>query len=87
MAHKSIPEGVEIRFGRDRKAENDVRFGSKADVMAANSDVRCSPESGHRVVGRQCPLSARSRFVHCSKAAEACQARGLRSTTQSPPLL
>ena len=29
----------------------DVRFGSKADMFTAKSDVRFSPESGHGAAG------------------------------------
>ena len=40
--------------------ESNVRFGSKADISAFNSNVRFTPNSGHS--GRQsaCPLCATS---------------------------
>src|SRR5215475_2983402 len=33
-----------------------IRFGSKADIRAAKSDVRFTPESGHVRCSSQCPL-------------------------------
>ena len=35
-----------------------VRFGSKADIPASQSDVRFTPESGHSGARSKCPLSA-----------------------------
>jgi hypothetical protein len=40
--------------------EDDVRFGSKADIRAATSRVRFTPESGHWRCTNQCPLCANS---------------------------
>jgi hypothetical protein len=37
-----------------------VRFGSKADICAAKSDVRFTPESGHVQCTSQCLLWANS---------------------------
>ena len=42
----------------------DVRFGSKADMCAAKSDVRSTPESGHVRCNEGCALCAIS--GHCS---------------------
>ena len=44
----------------------DVRFGSKADIRAPSSDVRFTPESGHRLSLSGCPLCARSGLLHRS---------------------
>src|SRR5262245_20424996 len=38
----------------------DVRFGSYADICAAKTDVRFTPESGHVRCTRPCLLGARS---------------------------
>ena len=38
----------------------DVRFGSLADILAVNCDVRFTPESGHSAVQDKYPLSANS---------------------------
>src|SRR5262249_2634748 len=38
----------------------DVRFGSKADICAAKSHVRFTPESGHLQRKLECPLWAKS---------------------------
>ena len=35
-----------------------VHFGSNPDVTRFNHNVRFSPDSGHRVYGLACPLSA-----------------------------
>ena len=48
--------------GRRKGWRTDVRFGSKADIMLSDGDVRCSPESGHQAAGMQCPLSAIAEF-------------------------
>ena len=37
-----------------------VRFGSKADIPASQSDVRFTPESGHSGARSKCPLSAKA---------------------------
>jgi len=39
----------------------DVRFGSKADIGEGPTDVRFTPESGHRNSVVECPLCAKSR--------------------------
>jgi len=41
-------------------ARANVRFGSKADVRAAKSHVRFTPESGHVQCSSRCPLRAKS---------------------------
>jgi len=50
-----------------------VRFGSKADILGYQRDVRFTPKSGHRLSVLRCPLSAKkggqqSRFtpLHCA---------------------
>jgi hypothetical protein len=45
----------------------DVRYGSKADIEARQSDVRYSPKSGHSVARLRCPLCAISGLMHRSK--------------------
>src|SRR4029077_17924005 len=46
---------------------NNVRFGSKADMCAAISNVRFAPESGHVRCTQRCPLRANSGLMHRSK--------------------
>jgi hypothetical protein len=38
----------------------DVRFGSLADICAAKSHVRFTPENGHTRCKKECPLRANS---------------------------
>ena len=44
--------------GRERSAN--VRFGSQADILRCQCDVRFTPESGHVRCNSICPLSANS---------------------------
>jgi hypothetical protein len=39
----------------------DVRFGSKADILASLHDVPFTPKSGHRSVASECPPSAKGK--------------------------
>src|SRR6516165_8872517 len=48
-------------------ALNHVRFGSKADIAAPPTNVRFTPESGHRNSVVECPLCAKSRHLQCGK--------------------
>jgi hypothetical protein len=43
-----------------RLALSNVRFGSKADIEARQSDVRFTPESRHSVTREACPLCKKS---------------------------
>ena len=43
-----------------RLVQWNVRFGSKADIIAVNRHVRFTPKSGHRETSLVCPLSAKS---------------------------
>ena len=45
----------------------DGRFGSKADILASQRDVRFTPESGHLQCIEVRPLWAKSELVRCSK--------------------
>jgi hypothetical protein len=55
-----------INFRRPRSSlRANVRFGSKADIEARQSDVRSSPESGHCRATDVCPLSANSGSRAC----------------------
>jgi hypothetical protein len=45
----------------------DVRLGSLADIAAALSNVRFTPESGHRRKQSSCPLCARNGLMRYSK--------------------
>src|SRR5262249_8539411 len=52
--------GPPSRLRKKRCSElADVRFGSKADICAAKSHVRFTPESGHVRCTRLCPLWAK----------------------------
>jgi hypothetical protein len=42
--------------------DEQVRFGSKADIEAPSSDVRFTPESGHWLSATGCPLGGQKRF-------------------------
>ena len=44
-----------------------VRFGSKADIVACPMNVRFTPRSGRRNSVVECPLCAKSGLMHCSK--------------------
>ena len=48
-------------------AENNVRFGSKADMNACPRYVRFTPDSGHVRCKEGCPLCALSGLMHRSK--------------------
>jgi hypothetical protein len=48
-------------IGRSR--DENVRFGSKADMCVATSDVRFTPESGHVRCSYGCPLWAKSGHI------------------------
>jgi len=53
------------RLTLNRAAAN-VRFGSKADIGARQSNVRFTPKSGHCSGLMRCPLCAKSGLMHCS---------------------
>jgi hypothetical protein len=53
MAAPKGPEGCTL-------SSADVRFGSKADSEARQSDVCFTPKSGHRETPLGCPLCAKS---------------------------
>jgi hypothetical protein len=59
-ASRTLHLGKPANF-KTANAENDVRFGSKADVTPLDCDVRFAPESGHSPTRSGCPLWARSR--------------------------
>src|SRR5262245_52835522 len=59
MNHRTA---VGYRLEGERETPN-VRFGSKADMCAAKSDVRFTPKSGHVRCKNECPLRANS--GHC----------------------
>jgi hypothetical protein len=44
-----------------------VRFGSQADISLIPSDVRFTPESGHRLKVSRCPLCAMGGHMRCGK--------------------
>jgi hypothetical protein len=54
-------DGVRIgRLVQHRACDGHVRFGSKADICAAKSHVRFTPESGHFRSLLECPLAIRA---------------------------
>ena len=57
MGYLHVSSNLESLSGN----RGDVRFGSKADMCAAKSHVRFTPESGHKLAPVECPLSARSK--------------------------
>jgi hypothetical protein len=64
------------------RCEPHVRFGSTADICAATSDVRFTPESRHVLCNEQCPLWANSGHytsfysITSSAAGEECGRHG-----------
>jgi len=55
------PLMTEHRTGKNYRAgRGDVRFGSLADIVASNFDVRFTPESGHVRCNYGCPVWANS---------------------------
>src|SRR5262249_26916986 len=52
-------------------ANNNIRFGSKADMSQCNRHVRFTPESGHVQCKQECPLWAKSGHEVSSNAARA----------------
>src|SRR5262249_40703821 len=55
-----------------RRTDDDVRFGSKADIPLIPSNVRFTPRSGHRNSVEECPLCAKSGHMQCNKSIEVC---------------
>jgi len=49
------------------KETTDVRFGSKADILRCESDVRFTPESEHSGAQTECPRRANSGLMHRHK--------------------
>jgi hypothetical protein len=50
--------GFRGHFAQQQFTKAHVRFGSKADIALAKSDVRFTPKSGHRETLLECPLCA-----------------------------
>ena len=43
----------------------DFRLGSEADISLSQTNVRFTPESGHRYLVCECPLCAKSGLLQC----------------------
>jgi len=50
-----------------RLPSDNVRFGSKADILHRSADVRFTPKSRHWNSVAECPLCAKSGHMQCSK--------------------
>jgi hypothetical protein len=50
---------TKVQMAAERTAA-DVRFGSKADIVRCQADVRFTPKSGHWNSLVECPLCAKS---------------------------
>jgi hypothetical protein len=51
---------------RGTRPRVDVRFGSEADMAKGPTNVCFTPESGHQLSARGCPLSAKGGLMHRS---------------------
>src|SRR6516164_10696573 len=59
--------GFRGQFAQQQSETAHVRFGSKADNAECETNVRFTPNSGHRWIEFGCPLCAISGLMHCSK--------------------